>query len=244
MANRKQISKKIRFEVFKRDSFTCQYCGRKPPETILHLDHIHPVSKGGGNEILNLVTSCADCNHGKKDRPLSDSKEIDIQKEELSKLAKKRDEIEFLADWRKWLKETDKAAYDLIIDMLNEWCGDFNCSINPDSDLHRRIKRWVRKYEISEIVGAIEHFRDKDAHPEKAISNIPGQISINKLPDSERNYRYLNGIIRNRFGLGAVSEIGSYIKQIIDEGADYELIKALAINSQNFSEFCRGVNEL
>lgn len=29
MAKRKSLSKKIRFEVFKRDSFTCQYCGRK-----------------------------------------------------------------------------------------------------------------------------------------------------------------------------------------------------------------------
>lgn len=29
---RKQLSKKLRFEVFKRDSFTCQYCGKKSPE--------------------------------------------------------------------------------------------------------------------------------------------------------------------------------------------------------------------
>jgi hypothetical protein len=30
---RKPLSKRTRFEVFKRDSFTCQYCGRRPPET-------------------------------------------------------------------------------------------------------------------------------------------------------------------------------------------------------------------
>jgi 5-methylcytosine-specific restriction endonuclease McrA len=29
------ITKKLRFEVFKRDNFTCRYCGRKTPEVIL-----------------------------------------------------------------------------------------------------------------------------------------------------------------------------------------------------------------
>lgn len=62
---RKGLSKKIRFEVFKRDQFTCQYCGKKAPDVILHVDHIQPVSKGGTNDLLNLITSCQDCNLGK-----------------------------------------------------------------------------------------------------------------------------------------------------------------------------------
>ena len=65
MSERKSISKKIRFEVFKRDSFTCQYCGKKPPEVMLEIDHLKPVSKNGTNDINNLVTSCFDCNRGK-----------------------------------------------------------------------------------------------------------------------------------------------------------------------------------
>ena len=44
---RKTISKKTRFEVFKRDSFKCQYCGASAPEAILVVDHIDPFSKGG-----------------------------------------------------------------------------------------------------------------------------------------------------------------------------------------------------
>ncbi|MCK4795228.1 MAG: HNH endonuclease [Desulfobacteraceae bacterium] len=48
---RKAISKKLRFEVFKRDSFTCQYCGRKSPDVLLEIDHIKPVSKEGKNDI-------------------------------------------------------------------------------------------------------------------------------------------------------------------------------------------------
>lgn len=72
MAERKAISKKKRFDVFKRDFFRCQYCGATPPGVILHVDHINPVAKGGGNSIDNLITSCEPCNLGKSATPLSD----------------------------------------------------------------------------------------------------------------------------------------------------------------------------
>lgn len=62
---RKALSKRLRFEVFKRDSFVCQYCGAHPPGALLHVDHIQPVADGGGNDIDNLVTACEACNQGK-----------------------------------------------------------------------------------------------------------------------------------------------------------------------------------
>lgn len=58
---------KTRFNIFKRDNFTCQYCGRKSPEVILTLDHKYPKSKGGANTEDNLITACKECNHGKGD---------------------------------------------------------------------------------------------------------------------------------------------------------------------------------
>jgi len=72
MAKRKQLSKKTRFDVFKRDGFVCQYCGAHPPGVILHVDHINPVAEGGGNDIDNLITACEPCNLGKGARELSD----------------------------------------------------------------------------------------------------------------------------------------------------------------------------
>ena len=72
MTVRKAISKKTRFEIFKRDGFTCQYCGAHPPSAILEVDHIHPVSAGGTNNEDNLVTACFSCNRGKSDNALSD----------------------------------------------------------------------------------------------------------------------------------------------------------------------------
>lgn len=56
----------IRFRVFWRDRFTCQYCGRKAPEIVLELDHVIPVSKGGRTTMQNLVTACRECNAGKQ----------------------------------------------------------------------------------------------------------------------------------------------------------------------------------
>ena len=66
------VSKKRRFEIFKRDGFLCRYCGKKPPDTILELDHIVPRSEGGGDTPENLVTSCFECNRGKGATSLAD----------------------------------------------------------------------------------------------------------------------------------------------------------------------------
>jgi hypothetical protein len=69
---RKAVSKRTRFEVFKRDNFTCAYCGKKPPDVMLELDHLVPVSTGGSNVVSNLVTSCEACNRGKSDVSLEE----------------------------------------------------------------------------------------------------------------------------------------------------------------------------
>lgn len=65
------ISKRRRFEILKRDRFTCQYCGAHPPNVLLHVDHIKPVAEGGGNHDDNLITACEPCNQGKGAVPLS-----------------------------------------------------------------------------------------------------------------------------------------------------------------------------
>ena len=62
---RKSTSKRQRFEIFKRDNFTCQYCGAQPPEVVLVIDHVLPVVEGGDNDQTNLITACEPCNQGK-----------------------------------------------------------------------------------------------------------------------------------------------------------------------------------
>lgn len=70
MPKRTPLSKKTRFEIFKRDKFTCQYCGSHPPKVILEVDHIVAVVAGGDSTDGNLITSCFDCNRGKAARDL------------------------------------------------------------------------------------------------------------------------------------------------------------------------------
>jgi DNA-directed RNA polymerase subunit RPC12/RpoP len=79
---RKQVSKKLRFEIFKRDGFVCQYCGATPPGSVLHVDHIIPVALGGKNDQDNLITSCESCNLGKHATPLSSVPESLLNKSE------------------------------------------------------------------------------------------------------------------------------------------------------------------
>lgn len=63
---RSPISHTLRFEIFQRDNFTCQYCGRsKEHKAVLVIDHIVPYSDGGKDEYSNLITSCQECNSGK-----------------------------------------------------------------------------------------------------------------------------------------------------------------------------------
>lgn len=59
------ISKRLRFEVLRRDGFKCTYCGVTAIESELHIDHVVPTALGGGDIPENLTTSCADCNLGK-----------------------------------------------------------------------------------------------------------------------------------------------------------------------------------
>jgi 5-methylcytosine-specific restriction endonuclease McrA len=59
------VNKRLRFAVLERDDFTCQYCGRRPPEVRLEVDHLEPRARGGKDGLWNLVTACWDCNRGK-----------------------------------------------------------------------------------------------------------------------------------------------------------------------------------
>jgi hypothetical protein len=59
------LSKRLRFEVMRRDKHTCRYCGASAPDVKLTVDHVVPRALGGGDEPANLVTACKDCNAGK-----------------------------------------------------------------------------------------------------------------------------------------------------------------------------------
>jgi len=62
-----------RREVFNRDRYTCQYCGRRGQRD-LTLDHVNPRFRGGRHTWENLVTACKTCNHRKAGRTPQEAK--------------------------------------------------------------------------------------------------------------------------------------------------------------------------
>lgn len=63
-ATTKQIN-----ELIKNSNNTCFWCDQEIPNGKMHLDHIYPLSRGGKDEINNLVVSCEYCNKRKANKP-------------------------------------------------------------------------------------------------------------------------------------------------------------------------------
>lgn len=61
-----------RYNVFYRDSFTCQYCGKKGQAQELTFDHVLPRSHGGKTEWTNIVTACHPCNSKKANKLITE----------------------------------------------------------------------------------------------------------------------------------------------------------------------------
>jgi 5-methylcytosine-specific restriction endonuclease McrA len=62
-----------RRNLFKRDRFTCQYCGAQPGPEELTIDHVAPRSRGGVSSWENCVLACVACNKRKADRSPAES---------------------------------------------------------------------------------------------------------------------------------------------------------------------------
>jgi len=59
-------------EIFRRDNYTCQYCGRESRN--LTVDHVVPRHHGGQHEWENLVSACPACNRRKGGRTLQEAR--------------------------------------------------------------------------------------------------------------------------------------------------------------------------
>jgi len=64
--------KLTRREVFIRDGYTCQYCGRQSHE--LTIDHVIPRSRGGLHAWDNVVSACRACNHRKGGKSVAEAR--------------------------------------------------------------------------------------------------------------------------------------------------------------------------
>ena len=158
MAKRRAIPKKVRFEVFKRDRFTCTYCGRKAPDVILEVDHIVPVAEGGKDDILNLTTSCRDCNRGKGKRKLSDASAVEKQRAALEDAQERREQMEMMLQWQRDLKDYEDKLVDFVEEILLEPYNE-GCRLNMEWRM--LIKRHIHNFGLEDVVQAAYVAREK-----------------------------------------------------------------------------------
>ena len=73
-----QSPKFSRYNVYLRDNFTCQYCGKKFPASELTFDHVVPRMSGGKTDWLNIVTACKHCNTAKGCKSLDSTRRFKL----------------------------------------------------------------------------------------------------------------------------------------------------------------------
>ncbi len=173
------ISKRLRFEVFKRDRFECQYCGQTPPAVVLHCDHIVPVSEGGETSLDNLVTACQPCNLGKSN--------IRLDQVPLSLAERSAEVIEReaqIAGYEAVLKERRMRLEAEAEEVLGLYC-DLWRQDGIRKDWFTSIKRFVEQLGLDQCLWAMEraHQQYRYAH-RKGFSYFCG-ICWNKIRDKE-----------------------------------------------------------
>ena len=151
---RKSLPQTIRFEVFKRDKFTCQYCGKSAPDVILEIDHIIPVSKGGSNDIMNLVTACRECNRGKTNKNLDDNSTVRIQKKQLDDLQERREQLEMMVTWRQALTNDIDIEVDAIDVLIGTQADNEQAHLTDNGK--KSVRKLIRRFGFNEVYTAFE----------------------------------------------------------------------------------------
>jgi len=250
MGTRKAISTKTRFEVFKRDSFKCQYCGAAAPEAVLHIDHINPVAKGGDNHITNLITSCAACNGGKGARKLDDHSEVAKQKAMLDELSVRREQLEMMMNWREGLKSIKSDELNRVQRyIIDSFGGEYTLNETGNN----KVKMWLRKYSLKEILDAVDvctgqYLSDKNGVItsetwNKAFEYIPRVIygkRLEKDNPSRAEAMRARGRLRKLFNHINEWEALNLIEGMINAGLDSDDVLRFATQHRHWSHFRSG----
>ena len=246
MAKRKAMSQKLRFEVFKRDLFTCQYCGKKAPDVILEIDHIKPISKGGSNAIENLATACKECNRGKGAKKLSDLSEVEKSRQQLEELQEKKNMVDLICQWKEEFEDLNGYMVDKIEERFFDLI-DSEEEMNFKTSYRRKIAREIEEVGFDFILEAVDIAVDQyvktndKSSAEFALKRLTG-IARNlkryaKNPiEKDKSYTY-NKAKKKFNGYPRASEFFNHeVFQFIDEDNYIEVIRALD-RSNDWEEF-------
>lgn len=243
---RKNISKTVRFEVFKRDSFTCQYCGRKAPDVVLEVDHINPVSKGGENSIINYVTSCFDCNRGKSDKTLSDNQALEKERNQLEFLNERREQMRLMVEWKKELQNLENEQVEAIEEYFNSVT---NSSFTAEG--RTKIQKLIKKYGFEEVlessVASLNQYHDGESDSVGKsfvyISKICNMRMKQKSDPWLKDKLYIRGILKNRTGIHDPQRLTKALDQIVECDIDVSILKDYAKECSGWNDFWNMVND-
>lgn len=157
------MSKKLRFSVFHRDGFTCQYCGKRPPEVILEADHIVPRVEGGKDQLENLVTACFDCNRGKSDTSLRKTPEQ--VKINIANIKEKAEQLREFYKYQQQVEDFNNGRVERLADTWSDlWDGKFELNLLGRNSMKRFLKDLdPEEIEESLCIGAEKQPRDVSA---------------------------------------------------------------------------------
>lgn len=173
------LSKKTRFEIFKRDGFTCQYCGEHPPSIVLEVDHIIPVSKKGTDDFDNLITSCFDCNRGKSNKELSTMPQSTVEKTEqmVEKEAQYLEYKKVVAKIKRRTKKEVNEIENIYMSYFDKWC--LSDRFKNDS-----LTKFIKALGFHEVENAMHKACGKISDHRKSVKYFCG-ICWNKIRENE-----------------------------------------------------------
>ena len=183
------ISKRTRYEVLRRDSFTCRYCGSKAPNVELHVDHVTPTALGGSDKPDNLVASCADCNFGKASTDPDAQTVADVSEDAV-----------------RWARARGLAVeqFDIDAGRLHDAKGEFiDIWSRWDAPLRYLPGDWDSTFE-GWIIGGLSMVTLEDCF---YIAIGARGVSANS------RFRYLCGVAKNR-----IADIDAKAQAIIEDG--------------------------
>lgn len=252
---RRAIPKRVRFEVLKRDSFKCQYCGAAAPDVLLQIDHIHPVVEGGDNDITNLITSCVACNSGKSDKTLDDKTAVIKARNQIEDLQTRREQLEMMMEWKEGLR-------DIALETIDRLCGYWEAytpgwSVNANG--RKNLQKWLGKYSVEELtqamdVAATQYLKvdsNEKVTPESweiGFSKIPGICRVERASKDEpdlRNLYYIRGIVRNKCEnyFDSVQAM-EWLRAARSWGISVEELRSIALQSRSWSNFRQRISDL
>lgn len=184
-----EVSKEIQYEVFKRDHFTCQDCGKKVPAAVLYVGYDIDPADGGTDDIGNLRTKCYDCS--------------DLKAPEM--LAERRHQFEMMMKWKEGWKNFKEDTNALVIEYVNSRIGPHH-SLNRTGE--QNVIKALKMNTLDIVLDTIDEVYDTTARfneegditresAEKFITNIGKYLYVKSQPPVERQLYLIRGMCRN-----------------------------------------------